>query len=196
MRFELTIFFVSIFLLHNCENKKTNIPYTEYVIYNAFFNSITENEDFKVDSVSIAILDSTSIRDNLSLNNERIISKLREEWGFELSGDLIDDFNTKNATKHFIEDYFKAELRYQIIATDKYLEIFKNSYPWENLEEEYPKIKSFLTFSRIGLNTQKDKALLFVSISCGPLCGSTWFFYLEKVDNKWELANEQMLTIR
>lgn len=195
MRFKLTVFFFfSILFLNNCEKKESDISQNEYAIYNAFFDSVTESDEIEIDSISIAILDSTSIRKDLSLSDERI-TKLQDEWGIELSKELIDDFKTKNTLKHFVQDYFETKLKYQIIATDDYLEIFDDSSPWLKLKEKYPEAKSYLKFSRAGLNTQKDKALLFVSINCGPLCGTTWFIYLEKVDNKWELTNEQMLTI-
>ncbi|MBO6524605.1 MAG: hypothetical protein JJ971_12310 [Balneolaceae bacterium] len=195
MRFKFAvIFFFTIAFLLNCNKIESNIPPNEYAVYNDFFNHITESDEVEIDSVSIAILDSTSIRKDLSLNIERI-TMLQKEWGFELSKELINDFITKNSSKHFIQDHFETELKYQIVVTNEIDEIFKNSFSWLIFEERFTNVKSILGFSRVGLNTQKDKALLFVSINCGPLCGSTWFYYLENVDNKWILAHEKMLTV-
>jgi|GEM_PF-1788642 hypothetical protein len=195
MRFRLiTFFLLSVLILHSCEKKKSVIPQEEYAIYNAYFNFFTENEEFEIDSVSIGILDSTSIRNDLPLN-EKLITELQKEWDLELSTDLIDDFNTKNVSGHFVQDYFKTKITYQIIGTDEVLEIFNNSYPWLNLEENYPSVTVILDFSRVGINSKQDKAILFTSINCGPLCGSTWFLFFEKVNDRWELTNEKMLTI-
>lgn len=195
MRFKLIVFFFfSILFLYNCEKIESNIPQNEYAIYNAFFDHFTANDKVEIDSVSIAIIDSTSIRNDLSLSDERI-TKLHLEWNIELSKDLIDDFNTKNASKHFVQDYFKTELKYLLVKSDEYFEIFDSSYSWLNFEEKYPNVSTILQFSRIGFNTQNDKALLFTSMNCGPLCGSTWFLLFEKVNDRWELTMEQQLTV-
>lgn len=195
MRFRLTLLlFLSIFFFQNCEKIESDIPQNEYAIYNAFFSSFTENEEFEIDSVNIAIEDSTYFRKNLTLTDE-YISELEENWGIELTKDLINDFLTKNTSRYLIQDYFKTDIKYQIVLTNEMDEFFNNSFSWLVIEERFPSVKSIQRFSRVGLNTQKNKALLYTSISCGPLCGTSWLFYFEKIDNKWELTQERMLSI-
>ncbi|HAH51114.1 MAG TPA: hypothetical protein DCL80_07550 [Balneola sp.] len=193
MKFQLSVFLFFLFL-NSCERVKSDIPQNEYAIYNAYFKNYTDNEEFEVDSVSIGILDSTSIRNDLPLNEE-LITELEKEWDIELSNDLIDNFNTKNISGHFLQDYFKTKITYQIIRTDEYLEIFGNSYPWLNLEEKYPNITAFLNFSRVGINSKQDKAILFSSVNCGALCGTTWYLFFEKVNDEWKLTREKMMSI-
>jgi|TARA_R110001599_G_scaffold24835_5_gene89444 hypothetical protein len=195
MRFKLTLFlFSSILFLNNCEKIESDIPQNEYAIYNALFIKITESEEVEIDSINIAIVDSTSLRNDLILNNE-YISELEEEWDTELTKDLINDFRIKNTSRYFIQDYFKTDLKYQLIVTNEIDKIFDNSFSWLVIEERFPNVRSILRFSRVGLNTQKNKALLFMSISCGALCGTSTLLYFEKIDNKWELTNEKMFSV-
>jgi hypothetical protein len=195
MRFRPTLLlFLSIFFFQNCEKIESDIPQNEYAIYNALYSSFTENEEFEIDSANIAIVDSTYFRKNLTLKDE-YITELEEKWGIELTKDLINDFRSKNTARYLIQDYFKTDIKYQIVLTNEMEEVFNNSFPWLVIEERFPSVKSIQRFSRVGFNTQKNKALLYTSINCGALCDTSWLIYFEKIDNKWELTQERMLSI-
>ena len=44
---------------------------------------------------------------------------------------------------------------------------------------------SFVSVSPVGFNHEKTQAIVFVESSCGGLCGSWQFHFLEKVHGKW-----------
>ncbi len=192
MKFNLI--FLLILLLLTCDKTPSDILNEEFIIYSAFLNSFSEEEGFKSESINIAILDSTFIRSDFSLNDTRI-AKLKEDWDIELPKDLIEDFLKKNSSVFLVQDRFETDLKYQLLATDNFFKTINASFGWLDFREKYPEITSVVSFSRIGINNQKDKALIFVSINCGPLCGSTWYIFLEKANNKWDLTKEHKLTV-
>ncbi|CAN0305457.1 unnamed protein product, partial [Chrysoparadoxa australica] len=96
---------------------------------------------------------------------------------------------------HLIQDYFKTELKYQMITTDEYLETIDKSSAWLIFEKKYPDLTAFQKLSRVGFNSQQDKAILFSSINCGALCGTTWYLFFEKVNDEWKLTREKMMSI-
>lgn len=170
------------------------IPKQEYEVYDAIFNGFTDSNEIDVDSISVAIIDSTFYISEFPLDENRR-KKLESEWNIKLPHDLLEDYRAKNASRYLIQDRFRIDSNYEIISSDEYREIFNSSYSWLKFEEKYPDIKSIIKLSRVGLNTKKDKAILFIGSFCGNLCSSTWFIYFEKKDNIWELAHEQQITV-
>ena len=48
---------------------------------------------------------------------------------------------------------------------------------------------SYVSMSPVGFNRGKTQAIVFVESSCGGLCGSWRFHFLEKVHGKWREAS-------
>ena len=139
--------------------------------------------------------DSTYLRSGLSLNDEMIL-KLKSEWNLELPKDLITDFNSKNSLKSELLEKFESYFEYQIFSSKEYSELMKSANGWQIIEEQYPDIKTILSFSRVGLNSEENKALLFVNANCGPLCGATYFLlFCAKSESKWKLEHEYQITV-
>ena len=45
---------------------------------------------------------------------------------------------------------------------------------------------SYVSLSPVGFNREKTQAIVFVKSSCGGLCGSWRFHFLEKIHGKWK----------
>jgi len=52
-----------------------------------------------------------------------------------------------------------------------------------------------MSLSRIGFNSSKTQALVYVANVCGGLCGTGEFYLLGKVDGKWKIQNELIVWI-
>ena len=183
-----------IIFISQCENSEPKIPKTEYDLYNALFESIIKDSDVSIDSIQIGIKDSTSILDAYPLDEDRI-KKLEEDWGINLSKELITDFKSKNSSRNLIQNHFFTNLQYQIISTEKVRKIFDDTYGWIVFEKFYPDVTSMITFSRVGFNREGNMALFNSKINCGPHCGSAYYFLFEKSDKQWRLHREYLLYI-
>ena len=161
---------------------------------NSLLEDVSKSGDINTERINVAILDSTYLRSDLSLNDE-MISKLETEWNVELPKDLISDFNSKNRLKSKILDKFESYFEYQLFSSKEYSEIIESANSWQIIEEQYPDIKTILSFSRVGLNSDENKALLFVRTNCGPLCGATYYLLFSKSDSKWKLEQEYQVRI-
>jgi hypothetical protein len=62
------------------------------------------------------------------------------------------------------------------------------------LREAWKKINGSLVVrvSRVGFNCNLSEALVYLSETCGELCGGGWLFLLRKVDGTWQVAGRSL----
>lgn len=75
---------------------------------------------------------------------------------------LIADFNAKNAGPGRLENRFPKEMRVTVIPEETRKEIFKGAHGWGEFRNRYPFSSGTISFSRVGFNADKTKAVLFV----------------------------------
>jgi hypothetical protein len=64
---------------------------------------------------------------------------------------------------------------------------------WEQLGRSFP---GFRGVARVSAPAQVDDgAVVFVSFSCGSLCGKSWLVRLALKDGRWRLVDRKLLTI-
>jgi hypothetical protein len=61
---------------------------------------------------------------------------------------------------------------------------------WEEFSRLYPKSQGVVSLSRIGFNSSKTQALVYVGNVCGGRCGEGNFFLLVKEAGKWKIQDE------
>ncbi len=68
---------------------------------------------------------------------------------------------------------------------------------WEEFYRVHPQAAGFWTFSRPGFNSEGTEALLYVTHSCGWLCGTGHLYFLtrESSNSKWTVRNRLFLWI-
>lgn len=59
---------------------------------------------------------------------------------------------------------------------------------WPAFRDRFGSQASLVTFSRVGFSSDGSRALLTLSRSCGPLCGTGSFVLLEKTDGRWRIV--------
>ena len=123
-------------------------------------------------------------------------------WGFRSkskvapSEETFSDYAAKAGSRCPIKPEFGDPNSYKIIASDDVKSLFeKGGGWWPEFYRRYPKSAGYWQFSRPGYNTARDEAVLYVSHSCGGLCGTGHLYLLSKQDGKWTVKNRVMLWI-
>lgn len=60
------------------------------------------------------------------------------------------------------------------------------------LDSAYIAVKNI---SRVFFNREKNKCGIYIDYSCGFMCCYSWWFFLEKIDNKWYIKYKILDTI-
>lgn len=68
---------------------------------------------------------------------------------------------------------------------------------WEEFYKAHPRAAGFWTFSRPGFNSDRTEAVLYVTHSCGWLCGTGHLYFLTRESSgaKWTVTNRLFLWI-
>jgi hypothetical protein len=83
------------------------------------------------------------------------------------------------------------------MVTQKEIDDIFPSHPdgWDEFYRKYPKAGGLWSVSRPGYNSKHDEAELYVSHSCGLLCGTGHLYLLAKENGLWKVKNRVMLWI-
>ena len=129
------------------------------------------------------ISDRTSSDDTFE---EMVVNK---GWGG--SADMLASYRANNAKPIPIHE-FLAEWPQAAFWTKEMGEATFKINPvegWKIFHEQHPGSKGIVTFSAVGFNATGDRALVFVTYSCGSLCASGIYFDMRKpADGAWYVA--------
>ena len=146
----------------------------DYKIYSVVLNSMSGNEP----STMIVLSDST-----VHWDISEIYDYIKNIF------DSVDD-ETLNGYQNDNEERVKLsnipDLQIQCILITK-----NNEWNWKNI---YPDASALFHLSRVGYNSDKTQALVYVSDYCAPLVASGNLIYLEKEEN-WIIKKTTMIWI-
>ena len=74
-------------------------------------------------------------------------------------------------------------------------EIFANKGWWEEFYSRFPRSKGYLMVTAPVFSEDHQNALIYVTHSCGGLCGTGWLMYMSHASGTWKIADKQMLWI-
>lgn len=67
---------------------------------------------------------------------------------------------------------------------------------WDMFYKAFPGSRGFVEFTAPVFSPDRKHALIYVSHSCGGLCGTGWLVYLSRdASGHWQIASQQMLWI-
>jgi hypothetical protein len=123
-------------------------------------------------------------------------------WGFRSaskaapSNETMTDFENKKGDLCTLESKFGDSTTYRIVSGEEIEEYFKKTGDgWKGFYQKYPNSAGYWGFSHPGYNVAGNEAVLYVSHSCGWLCGTGHLYFLVKQDDKWVVKNRLMLWI-
>jgi len=146
----------------------------------AIYSDILKGEGYRVSEVLIS--DRTRSDDVF----EEMVDK---GWGG--SADMLASYRANNAKRIPINE-FLADWPQAAFWTKEMSEATFKINPvvgWKIFHEQHPGLKGFVTFSGVGFNATGDRALVFFTYSCGPLCATGTYFDMRKAaDGTWYVA--------
>ena len=112
----------------------------------------------------------------------------------EIGYDTLENFEAKNVNPVTLEYKFNLINRYLLIKKidefERYRIEEKGRDFWGEFHSFYPAGSGIISFSRVGFNRKKSKALVYVGSQSGPLSGIGGLIYLERVNGTWEIIKE------
>jgi hypothetical protein len=120
----------------------------------------------------------------------------------ETESDTASDFDAKNDKSYLLNRQFDLKMQYVLVASAELHTIFvqdAGGHPdmesWTRFYKQYPAAPGILAFSRVGLNSRKRQALVYVTNQRGLVGGSGAFVVLAKTGKTWEVQKQVMVWI-
>ena len=110
---------------------------------------------------------------------------LRGEWK-----PVVDDYKQQNRSTWTLMAMFPLERPYDLVSKAEIMAPFKAAgiEGWDLFYKEHPDSGGYINVSAVGFDADKTRAMLYVGHSCGGLCGSGMYHFMEKVDRQWREA--------
>ena len=142
------------------------------------------------------------IRDRTAIDLPKRLSQ-NSEHDSEAFGDLRD----KNKAQSVIENKFSVKLPCILMTRQAESKLFdstpsqhkdktfieKMHRSWDQFYEEYPGAQGILTMSRVGFNSDKSEAVVYIQNAATFMVSSGKLFFLTKKNGSWEVQTEQMI---
>jgi hypothetical protein len=115
--------------------------------------------------------------------------------------EMVPDLEGKNETKYALENKFGVRLPCVLISAETENRLFpfasitvldreavdKVQKSWHEFYQEYPGAQGVLTLSRVGFNSDKSQAVVYVTNHASPLIGAGELFLLAKKNGAWKI---------
>ncbi|MGA8224586.1 MAG: hypothetical protein WB780_23275 [Candidatus Acidiferrales bacterium] len=102
-----------------------------------------------------------------------------------------DDFDRKNKAPCKLEPKIQPVERIRLLTQmDEQVSFPRGSGSWKIFYANYPGATGFTLVSRIGFNSARDQALVYLGNSCELLCGHGYLVLLKKHNGKWKFLKQ------
>jgi hypothetical protein len=106
--------------------------------------------------------------------------------------DTLKDYEAKNREIHILKAHFKINVAYIIIPFSQLSEAMqKNRYGWGGVYLTYPNAQGVTILSRVGLNSAKNQALVYVNNTIDSDHYEMTYFLLSREGNGWLIQTKQ-----
>lgn len=153
----------------------------EYAVYSSIVNEVLESENIEL----VLIKKKTSGLVNSHLRQVRSGQTLRylKQNLPEVKGGILNDFLIKNIKSWPLSKRFGVKGNYELIG-DKDIEYFGGGRFSDDFYKKYPGVKLIIGFSRVGFNSKKNQALVYVELTTLGV-----YTFLVKENNVWVSKN-------
>ncbi len=102
---------------------------------------------------------------------------------------VLESFKRENATPRRILPDRQIGVPYVVLAAEATQQFFVGSSDlngsWRRFHEAYPESGGITSWSAVGFDADKRRALVYVGHGCGSLCGEGHYAFLEKQGGAW-----------
>ena len=170
-------------------NSDAGVSDEEYEIYSSVIKQLYVQPNTRQ-----VIIEERTFRYDFAVENDEPWREKNKKKGVSIDESAADDYEAKNNSKWLLnKNSFKLPVKTNLITDDDLRSIFHGSWgdlEWINYYRRFPESRGFVMLSRIGFNTERTQALVYVGSRCGPGCGDIHFLLLEKADGNWTTKKE------
>lgn len=126
---------------------------------------------------------------------------------FEHLSEAVPDIRAKNEAKYGLENRFSVELPCILISAETENRLFpfasitvldsdavdKIQKSWHQFYQQYPGAQGVLTISRVGFNSDKSEAAVYMTNKASLMMGAGKLFLLVKKNGLWEIQREELI---
>jgi hypothetical protein len=167
-------------------NSEGGVSDEEYEIYSSLIKEMYIEPNTKQ-----VVIEERTFRYDFAVQDDE---PWREKWkdkkkGLAIDESAADDYEAKNGQKWLLnKDSFKLPVKVSLITDLDLKSIFHGNWgelTWINYYRKFPDVRGFVMLSRIGFNTSRNQALIYIGSRCGPGCGDLHFLLLQKENGVW-----------
>lgn len=105
--------------------------------------------------------------------------------------DVLADYKKENRTPRSLSRNFSVQVPYDLVPGKEIGSFFEDRTVdgWKRFYSHYPNSGGYIQFSAVGFNEGQTKALVYVAVHCGWLCGHGSYVFLEKRNGTWATVN-------
>jgi chaperonin GroEL (HSP60 family) len=176
------------------QNQQIEISNEEYAVYSAVINKMFAGDKVTFDTqsqIKLLVIRDHTIKYALHVG--------RQDWQYlekrlpEESQEIFNDFLVKVKEQKQLKDNFKIELKRTLIKKDETEQMFKEKEKekvWERFYKSFPNSGGYIGLSRIGFDTKKKHAVVYMEHRCHELCASGHLLLLKKTEEGWTVLEE------
>jgi hypothetical protein len=118
---------------------------------------------------------------------EDYVDRLLKEACEQAPAEMIRNFGDRNRESRAVWPELMQYLPSRLLSREERHAIFKDdTYEgWKRFYERYPKAAGLVTVSRVGLNREKDRALLYLACCRGALAAVGGLHVLQREGDVW-----------
>jgi hypothetical protein len=168
-------------------NSDAGVSDEEYEIYSSVIKQMYVQPETK-----LLMIEERTFRYDFAIENDEPWRDKRK--GLTIDQSAVEDYETRNGRQWLLNKAsFKLPVKINLITDLDLKAIFHGNWgelEWINYYRRFPDSSGFVMLSRIGFNTERTQALLYVGSRCGPHCGDIHFLLLEKANGTWTTKKE------
>ncbi|PWT92498.1 MAG: hypothetical protein C5B54_03400 [Acidobacteria bacterium] len=118
-------------------------------------------------------------------------AKRTADWansGLTVSNRMVEDFKLKNKQSISLQPRLTLPFKQVLISERELNHYFREGDGWTGFHRRHPNSFGYVRLSRVGFNPEHDRALLYVVLSCGNLCGSGYYVLVAKNGPAWSVV--------
>jgi hypothetical protein len=170
----------------------------EYAVYNAVLDSIYASSEPKPQQfvINVEPITETQHPSTGTIGGLTGTGAARPET----APDTKSDFDEKGKKSCRLDRRFDLKVPYTLVVNDDLNKIFAldpsghiDPKVWDHFYQRYPGAAGIVAFSRVGFDSKKNQALVYLVIQYGLVGGSGEFCVLVRNDGKWTIEKQVLI---
>jgi hypothetical protein len=185
--------FCSLLSLNSSPNLLADNEITgeEYAIYSALIQRFYIKEGVN----TIVINKYTQFYKRDWLKPEEYKKSILEELS-PISQETIEDLLRNNEKEGELARQLNLTVRYELLGKQNSAKTAEEyAKQWKDFYERYPGSRGVISLSRVGFNSERNQAIVYVENVCAGLCGRSYYVLLMKSKQGWKVEKEMRLWV-